>query len=298
MPSIRSKIIYQLLKYQTAQADNNATLQQQRATLEKSARYLPMPRHVDVKRTTAGNITAEWLRPVGATDNRAILYLHGGAYTMGSCTTYRALAARLAIASQTPALLPEFRLAPEHPFPATLEDGVTVYRWLMEQGIAPQKIVIAGDSSGGSLAVALTVLLRDKNIALPAAITCMSPWADLELTGDSLATRTQVDPLCSLAGSQYHAAQYVGKHDARAPLVSPIHADLHGLPPILIQVGDCEILLSDAIRLAERARADGVEADLEIWDGMWHVWHLFTRFLPEGRRAIEGIGAFVRNHLD
>jgi acetyl esterase/lipase len=298
MPSIRSRIFYLLLKYQTSKADKNATLQQRRAILGNGARYLPMPPHVDVKQTTVGNIAAEWLRPVGTTDNRAVLYLHGGAYTMGSCTTHRALASRIAIASQTPALLPEFRLAPEYPFPAALEDGVAIYRWLIEQGISPQKMVVAGDSSGGGLAIALTVLLRDKDVPLPAAITCLSPWADLELTGESLTTRAQVDPMCSLEESQYHAVHYIGKHDAQAPLVSPIYADLHGLPPILIQVGDREILLSDAIRLTERARKDGVDAELEVWDGMWHVWHLFARYVPEGQRAIDKIGAFIRKYLD
>ncbi len=297
MPSIRSRIFYLLLKYQTSKADKNATLRQRRAILGNGVRYLPMPPHVDVKQTTVGNIVAEWLRPVGTTDNRAVVYLHGGAYTMGSCTTHRALASRIAIASQTPALLPEFRLAPEYPFPAALEDGVAIYRWLIEQGISPQKMVIAGDSSGGGLAIALTVLLRDKDVPLPAAITCLSPWADLELTGESLTTRAQVDPMCSLKESQYHAAHYIGKHNARAPLVSPIYADLHGLPPILIQAGDREILLSDAIRLTERARKDGVGAELEVWDGMWHVWHLFARYVPEGQRAIDKIGAFIRKYL-
>jgi monoterpene epsilon-lactone hydrolase len=298
MPSIRSRVFYLFLKYYNSRSDKNATLQQRRVILEDGARNLPMPPNVEVKRTTVGNIAAEWLRPVGTTDNRAVLYLHGGAYTMGSCTTHRALASRIAIASQTPALLPEFRLAPEYPFPAALEDGVAIYRWLIEQGISPQKMVVAGDSSGGGLAIALTVLLRDKNVPLPAAITCLSPWADLELTGESLTTRAQVDPMCSLEESQYHAVHYIGKHDARAPLVSPIYADLHGLPPILIQVGDREILLSDAIRLTEHARKDGVDAELEVWDGMWHVWHLFARYVPEGQRAIDKIGAFIRKYLD
>lgn len=298
MPSVRSRIVYLLLKYQASKADKTATLQQRRAILEEGARHLPMARHVDVERTTVENIAAEWLRPVGATDNRAVLYLHGGAFTMGSCTTHRALASRIAVASHTPVLLPEFRLAPEYPFPAALEDVVATYRWLIEQGIPPQKMIIAGDSSGGGLAIALAVLLREKDVPLPAAIACLSPWADLELTGESLTTRAQVDPLCSLEESRYHASFYTGKHDARAPLVSPIYADLHNLPPILIQVGDREILLSDATRLTERARKDGVDAELEVWDGMWHVWHLFAKYVPEGQRAIDRMGAFIRKHLD
>jgi acetyl esterase/lipase len=298
LPSVRSRIVYLLLKYQASKAGKNATLQKKRAVLEYGARYLPMPPHVDVNQTTVGNIAAEWLRPVGTTDDRAILYLHGGAYAMGSCATHRALASRIAVASQTPALLPEFRLAPEYPFPAALEDGVAVYRWLIEQGVSPQKIVVVGDSSGGGLAIALTVLLRDKGVPLPVAITCMSPWADLALTGESLRSHAKVDPICSFEESQLHSAYYIGEHDAREPLVSPIYADLHDLPPILIQVGDREILLSDSARLTERARKDGVHVELEVWRGMWHVWHLFARYMPEGQRAIDRIGAFIRKHLD
>ncbi len=297
MTSIRSRVFYWFLKLNNTRADKNATLQQRRAVLEEGARYLPMPPNIDAKQTIVGNIVAEWLRPSSAPDDRAILHLHGGAYTMGSCNTHRALAARIALASNTPVLLPEFRLAPEYPFPASLEDSMAVYRWLIDRGISPQKIVITGDSSGGSLAIALTVLLRDEGVPLPAALACLSPWADLELTGESLTTRAKVDPICSLAESQFHAARYLGEQDARAPLVSPIYADLHGLPPIFIQVGDREILLSDSIRLAERAREDGVFTELEVWEGMWHVWQLFAWYVPEGRRAIEKIGAFIHKQL-
>ena len=298
MPSIRGRIFYLLLKYQTSRADKNATLQQRRMALEDAARRLPMPPHVDVQRTTVGNIPAEWLRPAGTTGNRVVLYLHGGAYTMGSCRTHRALASRIAIASKSPVLQPEYRLAPEYPFPAALQDGMAVYRWLIDYGISPHKMVVAGDSAGGGLTLALTVLLRDKDVPLPAAIACLSPWADLELTGESLTTRAKVDPICSLEESRFHATHYIGKNDPRAPLISPIYADLHGLPPILAQVGDREILLSDAIRLTERARKDGVYAELEVWDGMWHVWHLLARYVPEGQQAVDKIGAFIRKHID
>ena len=297
MPSFRSRLFYRLIKYQTSRADRNATLPQRRAVLENDARNLPMPPHVEVTRTTVANIAAEWLRPDGTTGDQAVLYLHGGAYTMGSCNTHRALASRIAIVGHAPVLLPEFRLAPEHPFPAALEDGEAIYHRLIAQGISPRRTVLAGDSSGGGLVVALSVLLRDRGVPLPAAIICLSPWADLELTGESLTTRARVDPMCSLAESRYHAGHYVGTHDARALLVSPIYADLHGLPPMLIQVGDREILLSDAMRLAERAREDGVEAALEVWDGMWHVFQLFAAYVPEGQRAIDEVGAFIRKHL-
>jgi acetyl esterase/lipase len=175
---------------------------------------------------------------------------------------------------------------------------VAAYRWLLDYGIPPQKTVVAGDSAGGGLALALAVTLRDDYVPLPAAIVCMSPWADLELTGQSLRTRANVDPVCSLEESQFHAGQYVGKNDPRAALISPIYADLRGLPPVLIHVGDREILLSDAMRLAERAREDGVDVELKIWEGMWHVWHLLAGYVPEGRQAVDEIGAFISKYTD
>jgi len=295
---VRSRIFRRILKGQTTRADRNATLERRRTILENSVRFLPMPRRVAVQRITVGGMTAEWLRPPGAPDRRAILYLHGGAFTMGSCATHRALAARIAMAAATPTLVPEFRLAPEHPFPTALEDGVAVHHWLIENGIPPHAIVIAGDSSGGGLAIALALALRERSTPKPAALVCLSPWVDLALTGESLVTRADLDPVCSLADSTAHAALYVGTHDPRDPFISPVHADMHGLPDILTQVGDREILLSDALRLTERARAADVHAELEVWDGMWHVWHLLAAFVPEGRRAIDGIGAFIRRHLD
>ena len=276
----------------------NGTLQKRRTILENTARYLTMPHHIDVKQITVENIIAEWLQPVVTINDRVVLYLHGGAYTMGSCTTHRALASRIAKSGNTPVLLPEFRLAPEFPFPAALEDCLGVYRWVIERGISHRKIVIAGDSSGGGLAIALTALLKNKNIPLPAAVICLSPWVDLELTGESITTNAAIDPICKLEESKYHANQYTCKHNARNPLISPIYTDMHEFPPMLIQAGDREILLSDAVRLTERARKDGVEAELEVWDGMWHVWHLLAGYVPEGQRAINKIGAFIHKHLD
>jgi acetyl esterase/lipase len=298
VPSIRGRLFPLLLRYQAWKVDKNATLQQRRTIIEDGARRLPMPPRVAVQKTIVGDFPAEWLRPTSMGEDRAILYLHGGAYTVGSCNTHRALASRLAIAGKAPALLPEYRLAPEHPFPAALQDCVAAYGWLIEYGIPPEKIVVVGDSAGGGLAVAMAVSLRHNDVPLPAAIVCMSPWADLGLTGESLRTRANVDPICSLEESRFHASQYVGNADPRAALISPIYADLHGLPPMLIHVGDREILLSDATRLAERAREDGVTGELKIWDGMWHVWHLLAAYVPEGQQAVDEIGAFISTQID
>lgn len=298
MPSLRSRILERILRYQSSRVHRDASLEARRQILEKGARSLPMPSGVDVERFTAGPIPAEWVRPRGASTARSVLYLHGGAYTMGSCNTHRALASRIAIAGKSSVLLPEFRLAPEHPFPASLEDCYAVYCWLLDRGTSSRRLAIVGDSSGAALAVSLGVLIRDRGLPLPAAIACLSPWADLELTGETLMTRARLDPICSVSESRFHAGHYVGAQDPQDPRISPIYADLRGLPPILIQAGDHEILLSDALRLAERARSCGVETELEVWDGMWHVWHLFAAQVPEARRAIDRIGGFLRQNLE
>jgi len=296
MVSTRGRIFYWLLRAQAITAKRNATLEERRSALLGGARYLRMPHAVDVDRTRVGKMAAEWLLPEGVLDNPSILYLHGGAYTMGSCTTHRALASRVAIASQARVLLPEFRLAPEHAFPASLEDALVSYRWLLERGSA-DNIAVVGDSSGGGLAVAAMVKARDEGLPLPAAIVCLSPWTDLEMNGESILTRAQVDPICSLEESRFHSELYVGTSDPRAGLVSPVYANLSGLPSFLVQVGDREILLSDSISLAERAREDGVDIELQVWEGMWHVWQLFAWYVPEAQQAIDNIGGFVQEHV-
>jgi phosphinothricin tripeptide acetyl hydrolase len=191
-------------------------------------------------------------------------------------------------------LLPDYRLAPEHPFPAAVEDAVSAYRWLMAQRIAPARIVIAGDSAGGGLAVATLLALRDTGVSLPAAGVCISPWVDLTGSGQSYATRADVDPIVTRDGIDRMALAYLAGKDAKAPLASPLFADLHGLPPLLVQVGDAEVLLDDAVQLAARAKAAGVDATLDIWDEMIHVWHWFFPMLDEGQSAIDRIGQFVQ----
>jgi acetyl esterase/lipase len=242
----------------------------------------------------AGGVAAEWVSVPQARDEAVILYLHGGCYGMGSVETHRELMTRIAIASSMKLIGINYRLAPANPFPAAVEDAAAAYRWLLEQGM--QRIVIAGDSAGAGLELAMTLKMRDEAVPIPAAIACISPWVDLALTGDSMESRAAEDPIVSHGMLSGWAKLYLGNNDLRTPLASPLYADLRGLPPLLIQVGSAEVLLDDATRLSEKASAAGVEARLEVWPEMIHVWHSFAAVLAEGREAIAGIGRFLREH--
>jgi epsilon-lactone hydrolase len=225
-----------------------------------------------------------------------VLYLHGGGYVMGSIATHRATIARIARAAKAKALALDYRLAPEHKFPAAVEDSVAAYKWLLAQGYKPNKIAIAGDSAGGGLTLATLLSLRDQKLPMAAAGIAISPWADMEGTGDSFKTRAYRDPMVGSGNLGGMAKHYVGDGDPRHPLASPIHADFTGVAPLLIQVGDAETLLDDSNRVAARAKTHGVKVDLEVWDDMFHVWHAFAKILPEGQQAIDKIGKFVIEH--
>jgi len=240
---------------------------------------------------------AEWHWPEGAGDDAAMLYLHGGGYVVGSLATHRALVAAIARAAAIPALAIAYRLAPESPFPAALEDATAAYRRLLAQGIAPERIVVAGDSAGGGLTLATLVALRDAKTPLPAAAVCLSPWVDLEGVGESMTARAARDPIISKELLVWLAGKYLGTHDCRTPLAAPLYAELGGLPPLLIQVGEAETLYDDAVRIAERAAKAGVAVTLDAWPEMVHVWQLFAPMAPEGRDAIAAIGRFIRRHV-
>jgi acetyl esterase/lipase len=238
-------------------------------------------------------VPAEWILPAGITAGRVVLYLHGGSYIAGSINSHRALAANIAASAGARALVVDYRLAPEHPYPAALEDALAVYHWLLANDNPADKIYIAGDSAGGGLAAALLLALRDAGDPSPAAAVCISALTDMAFTGESIKTKADVDLILDLGKEIQFASMYLGDTDPRAPLVSPLYADLRGLPPLLIQVGSDEILQSDSTRLAEKARAAGVNVTLEVWEGMQHVWHFAASLIPEGRDAICRIGEFI-----
>jgi acetyl esterase/lipase len=216
---------------------------------------------------------------------------------MGSPRTHRALVADLARRGGIRALSVDYRLAPEHPFPAALDDAVAAYRWLLARPTEPARIIVGGDSAGGNLALALLLRLRDAGMPLPAGAVLLSPVTDLELTGASHSTRRSVDPFFASADLQPFIEAYVGTHDPREPYLSPIRADLRGLPPLIVHVGDHEVLLDDASRLGEQAQAAGVDVRTVVWPGMTHVFQMQTLLLPEARRANAEIGAFIRSRL-
>ena len=273
------------------------TTAERRAQYERAEKVFPTRAEVKVERVTVPIVPAEWLRPPSAEPGRVVLYLHGGGYVIGSPRSHRHLAAAIAAAAGTSALLLEYRCAPESPFPAAVDDAVAAYRWLLDQGISAGGLVIAGDSAGGGLTVATLLALRDGGVPLPAAGVCISPWVDLTCSGASYSTKAASDPIVKKAGVEEMARAYLGMADRRTPLASPLFADLRGLPPLLIQVGSEEVLLDDATQLAERARAAGVDTTLEVWDQMVHVWHWFLPLLDEAEEAIGTIGRFARARM-
>ena len=269
-----------------------------RAQYEKAEKVFALPPGMTVETVEAGGRPAEWVRRSSSRADAALLYLHGGGYVIGSPRSHRHLAAAIADAARVPALVPDYRLAPEHRFPAAVDDAVAAYRFLLDRGIAPGRIAVAGDSAGGGLTVAVLCALRERGVPPPAAGVCLSPWVDLTCSGASYASRAARDPIVTRSGVADMARHYLGGGDARTPLASPLFGDLSGLPPLLVQVGSEEVLLDDAVELASAVRRAGGHADLEIWRNMIHVWQWFLPWLDEAQAAVAGIARFVAARLE
>lgn len=268
--------------------------EEMRASLEAMAGTFTLDPDVHVDPITVAGMKAEWITTPAVSPARAILYLHGGGYVVGSLDTHRELAARLGRDAGARVLTIDYRLAPEHPHPAAVEDAVVSYRWLLAQDVAPEHIAIAGDSAGGGLTIATLLALRDRGLPLPRCGVCFSPWVDLEATGASMDEITN-DPMLNRASILHFAGFYLaGGLDPRTPLAAPLHANLAGLPPLLIQASRHEVLRDDAVRIAEKARAAGVDCTLELTDEVPHVWQIFAAILPEAREALASAGAFLR----
>jgi len=295
MVSEELKTVIEMWRVMAQHADR--PVEEIRAEFEVMSAGFTLPADIRTERLSAGGVPAEWVVAPEASADRTVLYLHGGGYVVGSINTHRDLASRLSRAARARALVIDYRVAPEHPYPAAVEDATAAYRWLLATGASPPRIVIAGDSAGGGLTVATLVALRDGAQPLPAAGVCLSPWVDLEGSGESMTTKAAVDPLIDRDRLRRTAAYYLAGQDPRTPLAAPLYANLSGLPPLLIQVGTAETLLDDSTRLAERARKAGVNVTLEPWEDMIHVWQAFAAILPEGQQAIERIGEFIRQRV-
>ncbi len=279
MPSPQSRLLNSILSYVMPGGRKKITIQERRLRTDQQAeRFIHAPRGDRLEKITIGSMTADWHVPKDMDKDRVILYLHGGAYTFCSPATYRGLAGRIALASQARVLVIDYRLAPEHPFPAALEDSLAAWQYLLEQGNIPKNLVIAGDSAGGGLTMATAIGLKDKKEELPAALVLLSPWVDL-------------------VSSKDYSKPYTGDNDPTNPLISPLYANLHGLPPTLIQAGGVEFLLRDSQQLSEKMEAAKVDVRFSVYKGMNHVFQAFAPLIPESRQAIAEIGDFVQDRL-
>ena len=279
------------------QAQSLTDVEQFRAWYEQFMSVFQMEDDIVCERLGAGGVPAKWIYAPNTAEDRVLMYLHGGGYMIGSMRTHRVPLSRLSRASGAWVLGLDYRLAPENPFPAALDDSVAAYRWLLAQGIKPKNIVIGGDSCGGGLSIATLVALRYLGEPMPAAGFSHSGWTDLANTGNSIETKAEEDPLIDKEMLDNMASAYLGDRDRTTPLASPFYADLIGLPPLLVQVGSAEVLLDDSIKFAERAKKAGVDVTLEVWDDMPHIWQIFAPFLPEAQEAIDHCGEFFRKHV-
>ena len=281
-----------------AETQSLTSVDQFRVWYEQFTAQFPLDDDVVCQPVGAGGVTAEWIYGPDANEDRVLVYLHGGGYIIGSMRTHRVPLSLLSKASGARVLGLDYRLAPEHPFPAALEDSLAAYRWLLSNGIKHTNIVIGGDSAGGGLAAATLVALRYAGEPMPAAGILHSGWTDLTNSGGTFISKAEEDPIIDRDMVDNMAMAYLGDKDRKTPLASPFYADLRGLPPLLMQVGTAEVLLDDSLGFAERAKAAGVDVTLEVWDDVPHVWQMFAPILPEAQQAIDHCGEFIRKHVE
>lgn len=279
-----------------SQFNDKVDLQKERAELDKLGSLFKPLTTIQCMDENTNGISAEWITTPDSKTKRVILYIHGGSFVAGSIRSHRSLAANIAHASKARSLIIDYRLAPEHPFPSALEDALSAYQWLLEHKCPPEHISIVGDSAGGGLTIALLVKLRDMTLPIPAAAVCLSPMIDHTYSGETWKANSRSDIVIYPKKEHEFTRMYLGLTEPHNPFVSPHFAELAGLPPLLIQVGTYEVLLSDSRHLAEKARIAGVDVILDEWEGMQHVWQFGASFLPEGRLAIAKIGDFIQKN--
>jgi len=306
MPSFRSRLVRFLIKhrhllrlqFKPTTIDWNTSIADLRQLVEKSAgMFGKLPPQIEVSPARLDGLEAEWIRPAQARQDGAILYFHGGGYVVGSCPAHRSIVAKFVKDSGVGALLFGYRLAPEHPFPAALEDALTAYEWLLAQDISSSRIAFVGDSAGGGLCLATLLALRDKGIPLPAAAVALSPWTDLTCSGESYQSKVKVDPATWPGSWTVFSRYYAQDNDPGLPWISPLYGDLQGLPPLLIHVGSDEVLLDDSVRFAEKAKDAGVEVTLKVGEGMFHCFPVCAPLFPEAKQAMDEICKFIKTHI-
>ncbi len=273
------------------------TLAERRERLDEIGSAYGVAPDIVFKAARIDGVETEWSAAPGSDGTRVLVFFHGGGYCSGSIRSHRSMASEAGRAAGIKALAVGYRLAPEHPYPAALQDAMAVYDALLADGVPARHVAVGGDSAGGNLALALILRLREAGKPLPACGWLVSPWTDLAMTGATLASKASVDPIISKPYLQELADAFLAGTDPKLPLVSPLYADLAGLPPLLVQVGSAETLLDDAIRIAARAAADDVRVTLEVWPRMIHAWHLWAARLASGRSALASAGAFMRAAL-
>ena len=297
MPSLRSRLLKYLIKKRVEKARREPfSLESKRQQVNEIGNRVKPPEGTYSVTVSANAIPCEWVKTPRSTDSHTIFFLHGGDYIRGSLQSHRGLAARLAEASGGRALVVDYRLAPEFPFPAAIDDALTAYTWLIKR-VPPKKIVFAGDSAGAGLVLATMLKLRDEKIALPTAAVLLCPWVDLQCGNESYERLATLDPIHTKEELLEWGQLYYQQHDPRNPYVSPLHADLKGLPPLFIQAATHDLLVGEARALAEKASQMGVKAELDVWDQMIHNWQMFGNRLPEAGKAIQKAGAFVRSRV-
>ena len=296
--SLRTELARLCLRWFIKRRAHHQTIAQARQTFRAMQALIPRPpRGTRTAPVDAGGVKADLIVTPASRADRHVLYLHGGGYRLGSPATYRHFTWRIAAATRARLLAIDYRLAPEHPFPAALDDAVAAYRWLLAERGDPRRMAVVGNSAGGGLALALLLKARNDGLPLPAAAVALSPWTDLALTGASLRLNAESDPMLNADDVPAFAADYLAGADPRNPYASPLYGDPSGLPPTLIQVGDDEILRDDAVRMADRMRGANCHVELQIWPRTPHVWQLLAPLLPEARAAIAEIGGFVEGVL-
>lgn len=274
------------------------TVNRMRKDMDRAAKwFLPRAKNITIQPLTIAGMRAERITPKGARHDKALYYLHGGAYALCSLETHRRMVAKIAEAAGITAFAIEYRMAPEYTYPVALEDAIAGYQYLLDEGYKPEDIIIAGDSAGGGLSAATLLKIKELGLPLPAAGVLLSPWGDLEGTGESNKIPRRKDSVLHNDALLWHGKLYAGKANLRDPFISPIYGDYTGLPPIMIQVGAVELIHSDSVRIAAKAQADGVAVELVEWAHTFHVWQMYDFFLPEAHESIQQMGEYMKKRL-